>query len=32
MMCLCMLFNEVDLVFIEIIVVYITLVHASSMR
>lgn len=31
-MCLCLLFNEVDLVFIEMIVGYITLVNASSMR
>lgn len=29
---LCLLFNEVDLVFIEIIVGYITPVNASSMR
>lgn len=32
MMCLCLLFNEVDLVFIEIIVGCVTPVNASSMR
>lgn len=32
MMCLCLLFNEVDFVFSEISVGYITLVNASSMR
>lgn len=32
MMCLCLLFNEVELVFIEMIVGYLTLVNASSMR
>lgn len=32
MMCLCLLFNEVELLFIEIIVGCITLVNASSMR
>lgn len=32
MMCLCLLFNEVELLFIEIIVGCITLVNTSSMR
>lgn len=32
MMCLCLLFNEVELLLIEIIVGYVTILNASSMR